>query len=71
MDWRFAWVSSFGIAINYDDRTSFTKEELAKSKIEYNFDFVESPVRRHPESASSIGMSLVLLTHGFGLGSRC
>jgi len=43
MGWRFAWVSSFGTDFNYDYRTSFTKEEMARGKVEYNFDLVEFP----------------------------
>src|ERR1700733_11733201 len=43
MGWRFAWVSSFGTDFNYDYRTSFTEEEMARGKVEYNFDLVEFP----------------------------
>src|SRR5580658_8857856 len=60
MGWRFAWVSSFGTDFNYDYRASFTKEEMAKGKVEYNFDLVEFPSAEAPgisvfyqESASS------------------
>jgi predicted dithiol-disulfide oxidoreductase (DUF899 family) len=48
MGWRFAWVSSFGTDFNYDYRASFTKEELAKGKVEYNFDLVEFPSAEAP-----------------------
>jgi predicted dithiol-disulfide oxidoreductase (DUF899 family) len=48
MGWRFAWVSSFGTDFNYDYRASFTKEEIAKGKVEYNFGLVEFPSAEAP-----------------------
>src|SRR5260370_3378937 len=48
MGWRFAWVSSFGTDFNHDYRASFTREELAKGKVEYNFDLVEFPSEEPP-----------------------
>ncbi len=48
MSWRFAWVSSFGTDFNYDFRASFTPEELAKGKVQYNFDLVEFPSAEAP-----------------------
>ena len=53
LGWRFVWVSSFGTDFNYDYRASFTEEEISKGKVEYNFNLVESPVRKRQESASS------------------
>jgi predicted dithiol-disulfide oxidoreductase (DUF899 family) len=41
MGWRFKWVSSYGSDFNYDYHVSFTKEELAKGKVDYNYDMVE------------------------------
>ena len=37
MGWQFKWVSSYGIDFNYDFGVSFTPEERAKGKIDYNF----------------------------------
>lgn len=37
MGWKFPWVSSFGSPFNYDFHVSFTKEDLAKGSVEYNF----------------------------------
>src|SRR5229473_8600617 len=48
MGWRFAWVSSFGTDFNYDYSASFTPEEIAKGKVEYNFDLVEFPSAEAP-----------------------
>jgi predicted dithiol-disulfide oxidoreductase (DUF899 family) len=41
MGWRFNWVSSYGNDFNRDYHVSFTKEELAKGKVYYNYDLVE------------------------------
>ena len=41
MGWRFKWVSSFGNDFNRDYHVSFTKEEMAKGKVPYNYDMVE------------------------------
>ena len=48
MGWRFTWVSSFGIDFNYDYRASFTPDEMAQGKVEYNFDLVEFPSAEAP-----------------------
>jgi len=37
MGWRFTWVSSNGIDFNYDFGVSFTPEQLAKGRIDYNY----------------------------------
>ena len=37
MGWRFKWVSSFGSDFNFDYHVSFTKEEMAKGKVPYNY----------------------------------
>ena len=38
LGWRFNWVSSNGNDFNRDYHVAFTKEELAKGKVDYNFD---------------------------------
>jgi predicted dithiol-disulfide oxidoreductase (DUF899 family) len=48
MGWRFNWVSSHGTDFNYDYRASFTPEEVAKGRVEYNFDLVEFPSTEAP-----------------------
>lgn len=42
MGWHFTWVSSLDSDFNYDFGVSFTKEQLAKAKVVYNFHAVES-----------------------------
>lgn len=41
MGWKTKWVSSYHNDFNFDFHVSFTKEELAKGKITYNFRTVE------------------------------
>lgn len=48
MGWRFVWVSSFGTDFNYDYHASFTPDEIATGKVEYNFDVVEFPSAEAP-----------------------
>jgi predicted dithiol-disulfide oxidoreductase (DUF899 family) len=38
MGWRFKWVSAFGSDFNYDYHVSFTKMDLARGKVYYNFE---------------------------------
>ena len=38
MGWRFKWVSSYGNDFNFDYHVSFTKDELAKGKVYYNYE---------------------------------
>jgi predicted dithiol-disulfide oxidoreductase (DUF899 family) len=37
MGWGFKWVSSSGSDFNFDYAVSFTKEELAREKVSYNY----------------------------------
>lgn len=37
MGWRFEWVSSQGEDFNHDFRVTFTEDEVAKGRIDYNF----------------------------------
>jgi predicted dithiol-disulfide oxidoreductase (DUF899 family) len=37
MGWRFKWMSSFGSDFNRDFHVSFTKDELASGKVNYNY----------------------------------
>ena len=39
MGWRFKWVSSFGSDFNYDFHVSFTKEDIEKNQVYFNYDF--------------------------------
>jgi predicted dithiol-disulfide oxidoreductase (DUF899 family) len=48
MGWQFKWVSSFENDFNRDYHVSFTKEEMAKSKVEYNYGTMEFPSEEAP-----------------------
>ena len=42
MGWKFPWVSSHGSDFNFDYHVSFTKEDLEKGKVFYNFGEIPS-----------------------------
>jgi predicted dithiol-disulfide oxidoreductase (DUF899 family) len=42
MAWRFPWVSAFGSDFNRDYHVSFSKDDLAKGKVMYNFTEVDA-----------------------------
>jgi predicted dithiol-disulfide oxidoreductase (DUF899 family) len=48
MGWRFTWVSSHGTDFNRDYDVSFTKDEIAKGAVDYNFDSREFPSEEAP-----------------------
>jgi predicted dithiol-disulfide oxidoreductase (DUF899 family) len=48
MGWRFKWVSSFNTDFNHDFHVSFTPEERAKGKVEYNYAPSEFPSEEAP-----------------------
>jgi len=48
MGWRFPWVSSYQNDFNRDYHVSFTKEEMAKGKVDYNYDMMEFPSEEAP-----------------------
>jgi predicted dithiol-disulfide oxidoreductase (DUF899 family) len=37
MGWRLKWVSSYGSDFNYEYHVSFTKDEIAKGEVNYNY----------------------------------
>src|SRR5215475_4678489 len=48
MGWKFNWVSSGGGDFNYDFHVSFTKEEMAKGKVYYNYDVMDAQTEDLP-----------------------
>jgi predicted dithiol-disulfide oxidoreductase (DUF899 family) len=48
MGWRFKWVSSFENDFNRDYHVSFSKDEMAKGRVAYNFDMTEFPSEEAP-----------------------
>jgi len=48
LGWHFKWVSSNGSDFNSDFHVSFSKEELAQGKVNYNFTMQEFPSAEAP-----------------------
>jgi predicted dithiol-disulfide oxidoreductase (DUF899 family) len=48
MGWKFKWVSSFDNDFNRDFHVSFTPEEKARGKVEYNYALTEFPSEEAP-----------------------
>ncbi len=48
MGWRFKWVSSFGNDFNRDYHVSFSKEEMDKGRVYYNYANGEFPSEEAP-----------------------
>jgi len=48
MGWRFPWVSSLGNDFNADFHVSFTDEEMAQGKVNYNYTLQEFPSAEAP-----------------------
>ena len=48
MGWKFKWVSSYGNDFNRDFHVSFTPEEKASGKVEYNYEMTEFPSEEAP-----------------------
>jgi predicted dithiol-disulfide oxidoreductase (DUF899 family) len=44
MGWRFKWVSSYGSDFNFDYHVSFTKEDLARGKVDYNYRLIDTSI---------------------------
>ena len=48
MGWRFKWVSSHASDFNYDYHVSFRPEEIAKGKVYYNYETIDSTMDELP-----------------------
>lgn len=48
MGWRFPWVSSNSNDFNFDYHVSFTKEQMAQDKVEYNYTMQAFPSEEAP-----------------------
>jgi predicted dithiol-disulfide oxidoreductase (DUF899 family) len=48
MGWKFKWVSSYGTDFNHDFHVSFTAEEKARGKVNYNYAMTEFPSEEAP-----------------------
>jgi len=48
MGWHAKWVSSWGSDFNYDYHVSFTKEDLARGKVYYNYQMTDASIEELP-----------------------
>ena len=48
MGWNFRWVSSYGNEFNFDYHVSFTKNEMAKGEVYYNYDMQKATSEELP-----------------------
>ena len=48
MGWKFKWVSAFNNDFNYDFHVSFTKDEMAKGNVYYNYENAGFPSEEGP-----------------------
>jgi predicted dithiol-disulfide oxidoreductase (DUF899 family) len=48
MGWKFNWLSSSANDFNFDFHVSFTKDQQAKGKVDYNYDQIEFPSDEAP-----------------------
>jgi predicted dithiol-disulfide oxidoreductase (DUF899 family) len=48
MGWRFEWVSSHDNDFNYDFHVSFTKDDLARGKVYYNYALIDAGIEELP-----------------------
>ena len=48
MGWRFKWVSSYGTDFNADFHVSFSDQEMAQGKVNYNYTLQEFPSAEAP-----------------------
>ncbi len=48
MGWQFKWVSSYGSDFNYDYNVSFTPEQIAAGRANYNFQISKDPAEEMP-----------------------
>jgi predicted dithiol-disulfide oxidoreductase (DUF899 family) len=48
MGWRFTWVSSYGSDFNPDFHVSFTPDEMAQGKVDYNYTMQPFPSEEAP-----------------------
>ncbi len=52
MGWKFNWVSSYGTDFNFDYHVSFTPEERAKGKMQYNYSETNFPSEEGPGASA-------------------
>jgi predicted dithiol-disulfide oxidoreductase (DUF899 family) len=56
MGWRFKWVSSYGSDFNFDYGVSFSKDQIAKGDLDYNFQTIKGDARYHIEELPGVSV---------------
>jgi predicted dithiol-disulfide oxidoreductase (DUF899 family) len=70
MGWKFKWVSSFGNDFNRDFHVSFSPEEKARGKVEYNYELTEFPSEEAPGLSAFIKTEKGDLLHTYSSYAR-
>ena len=70
MGWKFKWVSSFGTDFNHDYHVSFTPEEKAGGKVEYNYSMTEFPSEEAPGLSAFIKNEAGEIFHSYSAYAR-
>jgi predicted dithiol-disulfide oxidoreductase (DUF899 family) len=56
MGWRFEWVSSYGSSFNFDFNASFTKDQIAEGRVDYNFGTITVDARYQSEELPGVSV---------------
>jgi predicted dithiol-disulfide oxidoreductase (DUF899 family) len=56
MGWNFDWVSSLGSDFNYDFHVAFTRDQIAKGEIDYNFGTITKEPRYLDEELPGVSV---------------
>jgi len=70
MGWKFKWVSSHGNDFNRDFHVSFTPEEKARGKVEYNYEMTEFPSEEAPGLSAFIKTDTGQVLHTYSSYAR-
>jgi len=70
MGWKFKWVSSNGNDFNHDFHVSFTPEEKARGKVEYNYAMTEFPSEEAPGLSAFIKTDTGQVLHTYSSYAR-
>jgi predicted dithiol-disulfide oxidoreductase (DUF899 family) len=70
MGWHFKWVSSNANGFNHDYGVSFSKEEMAKGKVPYNYTMMEFPSEEAPGASVFYKNEAGEIVHTYSTYSR-
>ena len=70
MGWRFKWVSSHGSDFNRDFHVSFTPDDKARGKVDYNYALTEFPSEEAPGLSAFIKDEAGTVFHTYSAYAR-